>query len=57
AHITLYVVRQGFTKKSEMKFIKGLYTDHKMPEMHIIFNGVNNKRYGYGYEYDNVYYV
>jgi tyrosine-protein kinase Etk/Wzc len=57
AQITLYIIRQGYTKKSELKFIKGLYAENKIPSMQIIFNGVNNKRYGYGYEYDNVYYI
>ena len=57
AQTTLYVVRQGVTKKAELKFIKHLYQDGKLPQMQIVFNGVNTKRYGYGYEYDNVYYV
>ncbi|MDB4925328.1 polysaccharide biosynthesis tyrosine autokinase [Mucilaginibacter sp.] len=56
AQITLYIVRQGFTKKSELKFINQLHEEGKIPQMHLIFNGVSNKRYGYGYGYDNSYY-
>ncbi|HEY9195656.1 MAG TPA: polysaccharide biosynthesis tyrosine autokinase [Mucilaginibacter sp.] len=54
--VTLYIVRQGVTRKSELKFIKGLLKDNKLPNMQIVFNGVNVKKFGYGYEYDNSYY-
>jgi tyrosine-protein kinase Etk/Wzc len=56
AHTTLYLIRQGFTNKSELKYIKGLFLENKLPRIQIIFNGINNKRYGYGYEYNNSYY-
>jgi tyrosine-protein kinase Etk/Wzc len=56
-HTTLYLIRQGFTMKSELKYIKGLISENKLPNIQIIFNGVNNKRYGYGYEYNNSYYT
>ena len=54
--ISLYVIRQGITKKSELKFIKELVKGNKFPNLNFIFNGVNNRKYGYGYEYDNSYY-
>lgn len=54
--VTLYVIRQGVTKKSELKFIKNLMAENKLPKMQVIFNGVNNKKFGYGYEYDTSYY-
>jgi tyrosine-protein kinase Etk/Wzc len=54
---TLYLIRQGFTMKSELKYIKGLISEDKLPNIQIIFNGINNKRYGYGYEYNNSYYT
>jgi len=54
--ITLYIVRQGLTKKSELKFINDLHKGGEVLNMHIIFNGVDNKKYGYGYEFDNSYY-
>lgn len=53
----LYIVRQGFTKKSELKFIKNLQKQNNTSTINIIFNGINNKKYGYGYDYDNVYYI
>jgi tyrosine-protein kinase Etk/Wzc len=56
AQFTLYIIRQGITKKNELKFIKELNLEGVMPNMHIVFNGVNNERYGYGYGYDNSYY-
>ncbi|MDB5004485.1 MAG: polysaccharide biosynthesis tyrosine autokinase [Mucilaginibacter sp.] len=57
AQLTLYVIRQGVTKKTELKFIKELNQEGGVPNMHIVFNGVNNERYGYGYGYDNSYYT
>jgi tyrosine-protein kinase Etk/Wzc len=54
--ITLYVVRQGVTKRSELKFIKEIFQSDKFPKIQVVFNGVNNKKFGYGYEYDNSYY-
>jgi len=57
ANNTLYLIRQGFTMKSELKYIKGLILENKLPDIQIIFNGINNKRYGYGYEYNSTYYT
>ncbi|AYL95792.1 GumC family protein [Mucilaginibacter celer] len=54
--VTLYVVRQGVTPKSELAFIKTLLKENKLPNMQIVFNGVDVKKFGYGYEYDNAYY-
>jgi capsular exopolysaccharide synthesis family protein len=54
--IALYVIRQGITKRSELKFIRNLIQEAKFPNLQFIFNGVNNKKFGYGYEYDNTYY-
>lgn len=54
--ITLYMIRQGVTKKSELKFIKQLLKDGKLPKMQIVFNGVDSKKFGYGYDYDTSYY-
>lgn len=54
--ISLYVIRQGVTSKSELKFIKPLMENNKLPKIQIVFNGVNVKRYGYGYDYDDSYY-
>lgn len=54
--VTLYIVRQGVTPKSELMFIKTLLKENKLPSMQIVFNGVNVKKFGFGYEYDNSYY-
>lgn len=54
--VTLYIVRQGVTPKSELVFIKNLLKENKLPAMQIVFNGVNVKKFGFGYEYDNSYY-
>jgi capsular exopolysaccharide synthesis family protein len=49
---TLYVTRQGFTKKSMLSVVND---KHKRGELHnisIVFNGFKNKtKYGYGYDY------
>jgi tyrosine-protein kinase Etk/Wzc len=53
--VNLYVVRYGFTYKSELKFIKQLYIDQKMKNLHIIFNGISakgNNSYAKAYAYD-----
>ncbi|TCD01975.1 polysaccharide biosynthesis tyrosine autokinase [Pedobacter frigidisoli] len=54
--ITLYVIRQGFTGKSELSFISTLAEEKQLPELHILFNGINKAKYGYGYDYSNNYY-
>ncbi|WP_183558422.1 GumC family protein [Mucilaginibacter sp. SP1R1] len=54
--LTLYVIRQGNTPKSELEFIKKLMKNDKFPLVNIVFNGVNNWKYGYGYTYDHTYY-
>ena len=53
--ITLYVVRQGFTEKQELDFIEEVSQQGHLPRMHLIFNGVDGRRYGYGYSYDKRY--
>jgi len=54
ADITLYVVRQAYTYKTLLPFIKSLYKKNLFSNMHIVFNGVNRKQYGYDYS-DNYY--
>jgi tyrosine-protein kinase Etk/Wzc len=56
ADITLYIIRQGYTGKSELTFINDLYTNQKLPNMNIVLNGIQRTKYGYGYKYDNSYY-
>lgn len=54
--LTIYMVRQGVTSKAELKFISQLKRERMMPNMHIVFNGVQRNRTGYGYSYDYSYY-
>jgi len=55
--VTLYVVKQGYTDKSELAFIKQMVKEDKLPNLNIVFNGIQRAKYGYGYNYDNSYYV
>ncbi|TLV03709.1 GumC family protein [Dyadobacter luticola] len=54
--ITLYMVRQGFTQKSELDFISDLNYKKRLFNINIVFNGVHRQKYGYGYDYDRSYY-
>lgn len=55
--VTLYVVKQGYTDKSELIFIKQMVKENKLPNLNIVFNGIQRTKYGYGYNYDNSYYA
>jgi capsular exopolysaccharide synthesis family protein len=55
--VSLYVIKQGYTGKSELSFIREVYDGGKLPKMNIIFNGIKTGKYGYGYSYDNSYYT
>jgi capsular exopolysaccharide synthesis family protein len=56
--VTLYVVRQGYTPKSELTFIDRTFNENKLPNMNIIFNGVEKiGKYSYGYKVNKGYYV
>ena len=50
ATINMFVVRQGFTIKDQVRMFDVLHKDHKVQSPSIIFNGVEyKKKYGYGY--------
>ncbi|MBG6236984.1 capsular exopolysaccharide synthesis family protein [Pedobacter sp. CAN_A7] len=50
--ITLYMVRHNFTPKSELKFVDAVYKEMKLPNMHVVFNGIEmDNRYGYSLDY------
>jgi tyrosine-protein kinase Etk/Wzc len=53
---TLYMVRQGFTERAELTFLKEMQDQKHLPNIHIIFNGIQRLKYGYGYDYDVNYY-
>lgn len=55
ADITLYIVRYGFTSKSMLPFIRKLYMNDNLPNMHIVFNGLKDGRDGEGYKYEEYY--
>ncbi len=55
--VTLYVVRQGYTSKEELDFIKRVSKEKRLPRLNIVFNGVQNQKYGNSYHYDNSYYT
>ena len=55
--VSLYVIRQGYTQKEELDFIKAANLDTRFPNLNIIFNGIKRVKYGYGYNYDSGYYV
>lgn len=60
ADATLFVIRQGYTYKEQVRFAEELHASVKMPKMSIVVNDVKMGRgsvYGYGYgTYGNGYY-
>jgi capsular exopolysaccharide synthesis family protein len=56
ADVSLYVIRQGYTGKDELIFIREIYRSNKLPYLNIIFNGIKKSKFGYGYNYDKSYY-
>jgi capsular exopolysaccharide synthesis family protein len=44
---TLYIVREGYTSKSFLPFIKKAFTDQQLPNMQVVFNGMGTVRAGY----------
>ena len=57
SEVTLYIIRQGYTSKEELDFIKRISKERRLPKLNIVFNGVQNQKYGNGYHYDNSYYT
>jgi capsular exopolysaccharide synthesis family protein len=55
--VTFYMIRQGVTKRTELNFINDLNKQKTLPNIHIVFNGIQRKKYGYGYEFDSSYYT
>jgi capsular exopolysaccharide synthesis family protein len=50
ATINMFVVRQSYTIKDQVRMFDVLHKDHKIQSPAIIFNGVEyKKKYGYGY--------
>jgi capsular exopolysaccharide synthesis family protein len=52
ADLTLYAMRQGYTSKLLLPFIKNINEEETFPKLNIIFNGIEKGRFGYnGYTY------
>ena len=49
--VNLFIVRQGFTYKSQLDFIKELAEKQNLKNLNIVFNGVNGSQNG-AYQYD-----
>jgi capsular exopolysaccharide synthesis family protein len=54
--VTLYIIRQGYTDKAELGFIKDLIDQKQITNMALIFNGISKVKFGFGYNYDYSYY-
>jgi Mrp family chromosome partitioning ATPase len=53
--VTLYVVRYNLTSKSLLPFVQKLKVKKSLPDMNIVFNGLEQGRDGEGYKYENYY--
>ena len=53
ADLTVYMCRADYTPKSSFNLINGLSSDHKLPKVSIVINGIDmsKKKYGYYYGY------
>jgi len=50
ANASIFVIRHGYSFKSEVNNIEQIHHESKLPRIGIVFNGVNTGgRYGYGY--------
>ncbi|RZL47240.1 MAG: polysaccharide biosynthesis tyrosine autokinase, partial [Pedobacter sp.] len=47
--VCLYVIRQGFTNKTELVFLNTLLEQNQLLNTNIVFNGLKKQKYGYGY--------
>jgi len=54
--INLFVVRQGFTTQVDLNNIQDLYEKKYFLNTHIVFNGIQKMKHGYGYNYNSEYY-
>jgi len=55
--VTLYLMRQDYTPKVELGFIKELHMEKKLPRISLIFNAIKNAEYGGGYNYQKNSYI
>ncbi|GAA4316651.1 tyrosine-protein kinase [Mucilaginibacter gynuensis] len=55
--VSMYVIRQDYTPKHELEFIKELNAEKKLPRLNLIFNGVQSDKTGSNYGYQNNSYI
>jgi len=55
--LCLYVVRQDYTPRQELTFIKELYSEKKLPKLKIILNAVSTEQSSNSYLYHNNGYI
>ncbi len=50
ANATIFIIRHGYSHKSQIHSLEMLYREQKLPGLSIVLNGVNMEgRFGYGY--------
>jgi hypothetical protein len=55
AQASIFVIRHGYSLKSEVPHIEHLHRERKLPRLGIVLNGVySGGRYGYGYSSEKV---
>lgn len=59
ADVSLYIIRQRFTQRKQLKLLNDIYNEKKLPNLAMIVNDVKLKGirsyYGYGYTYGGSY--
>jgi tyrosine-protein kinase Etk/Wzc len=52
ADTTLYIIRQNFSFKKHLEFIRKIIQEQKLPQVQVVFNAIQKRgEYKYGYEY------
>ncbi|MDB5119086.1 MAG: hypothetical protein JWN56_304 [Sphingobacteriales bacterium] len=58
SNAVLYIMRQSYTYKSDLNYLKQLYQRHKFNNLHVVLNGVSlTGKYGYKGNYNYGYYT
>ena len=56
--VNLYLIRQAFTRRSELDYVKELQAEGNLQKLNIVFNGVEmGARYSYKMDFDYGYYA
>lgn len=54
--LTLYVIRQNITRKSELNFVREVIEQNQLKNVQVLFNGIEKGRFGYESHYSSKYY-